>query len=298
MVRTLVGLSLLFTLFCYPAYAQGLCPPMPLSETQNTIVKGSAEASVLTKWLSALKGNGEFQSSNQDIFGSNGAVDRAKVTAFVTECRLILQTFPAKDQLKEIRATYDRIFGGKQPQKPSSLRLQIQNPTQAISLLGDRQPAFGQNAVYCDAMKLKLIVAHDQLGTDPILVTSIAFLAEPLEFPAEQIGINCDVDTLKSVPYGIIQQNKFQLSISSTGKLGGRYLRSGKTGDSWVIQPRNILDGPSGAIAISLKGGEEPVGYDVLLHSLNRRVYKVWFEATYDAGGPKTAKSEAILIKR
>ena len=182
-------------------------------------------------------------------------------------------------------------------QRKSDLRLQVENVSQGVPLVSSERPTFQGEPVVCDTARLNLVVAHNGEGDQPIMVNDIAVKVEPVAPELASQKINCEVDTLATKPFGIVERDLYVLDVSKNGAKG-RFIRSAKPGEAFAINPNNILQTSGEQQAITLKPGEEPTGYAVSVVAAAPGLYRVWFTADYDAAGSKSAKTESFLLAK
>lgn len=182
-------------------------------------------------------------------------------------------------------------------QNKSDLRLQMENVGQGVPLVSSEHPAFHGESVVCDTARLTLVVAHNGEGKQPIMVNDIAVKVEPVSQEQASRKINCEVDTLATKPFGIVERDLYVLNVSSKGA-SGRFIRSARPGEAFAINPDNILQTSGEQQAITLKPGEEPIGYAVSVVAAAPGLYRVWFTADYDAKGSKSTKTESFLLAK
>jgi hypothetical protein len=179
-----------------------------------------------------------------------------------------------------------------------NLRAEIENPIQAVGLVGNSQPTVNGQPVFCDTVRLSLILAHNQHGTTPIAINSISLKVEPLN-PSDsnsQKSVDFDVDVLALHPYGVAERKTF-VFMADSQNIAGRYIESLERDGSWTVDSNNILTGGKKDLAITLKPGEEPLGFNICIQSKIAKLSRAWFSINYDAGGMKHLDTNAILIQ-
>jgi hypothetical protein len=181
------------------------------------------------------------------------------------------------------------------PVRGSDLRLQIERLSQGIQLLSGQQPRWKGEPVFCDTVKLSLVVAHNGEGKQPVLVNDIGVAAERIAAETAASGVDCAVDTLSSKPFGIQERNAYLLDISESGR-SGRFIESARPGAAFKINPNNLLERSDRTIEISLVPNETPIGYDIYVEAQSPGLYRVWFTSNYDASGPRTTKTGSFLL--
>jgi hypothetical protein len=181
------------------------------------------------------------------------------------------------------------------PVRGSDLRLQIEHLSQGIQLLSGQQPRWKGEPVFCDTVKLSLVVAHNGEGKQPVLVNDIGVSAERIAAETASNGVDCAVDTLSSKPFGIQERNAYFLDIAESGR-SGRFIESARPGSAFKINPDNLLQRSDRTVDISLVPNETPIGYDIFVEAQAPGLYRVWFTSNYDASGPRTAKTGSFLL--
>jgi hypothetical protein len=182
-------------------------------------------------------------------------------------------------------------------QNKSDLGLRVENVSQGVPLVSSEHPTFRGEPVVCDTARLTLVVAHNGEGKQPIMVNVIAVKVEPVAPELASQKINCEVDTLATKPFGIVERDLYVLDVSRKGA-SGRFIRSARPGEAFAINPNNILQTSEEQQAITLKPGEEPTAYAVSVVAAAPGLYRVWFTADYDAAGSKSAKTESFLLAK
>ncbi len=179
-----------------------------------------------------------------------------------------------------------------------NLRAEIENPVQAVGLVGNLQPMVNGQPVFCDTVKLSLILAHSHHGTTPIAINSISLRTEPLtpEATGAQKTVDFEVDALSLRPYGIAERKAF-IFMANNQNIIGRYIESLEKDGSWPVDANNILTGEKRDLALTLKPGEEPLGFNISIQSKIPKLSRVWFSINYDAGGAKHLDTNSILIQ-
>lgn len=176
----------------------------------------------------------------------------------------------------------------------SDLRLQIQGLSQGIELLSRQQPRLNGEPVFCDTVKLYLVVAHNGEGSRPVLVNDIGMKVERISTRTPN-QVDCAVDTLSSKPFGIQERNTYVLDVSDSGR-SGRYIESARPGEAFRVNPDNILQFGGRSVDITLKPAEEQVGYNVFVEAQTPGLYRIWFTSNYDASGPRNTTTRAFLL--
>jgi hypothetical protein len=184
------------------------------------------------------------------------------------------------------------------PLKPSparGLRAEIRNVVQAIGLQGAPPRTATNERLYCDSLRLTLILAHDGQSSVPVSIDAIAVNAAAVAPAALGSGATCRVDRFSSQPHGIVEKNVFFVTLGD-GAVRTRFLQ-----DSTVavrVDENNILTAPTRARAITLKPNEEPVSLDVIVQSLATEPRSLTFTISYDHDGAQTLTTEKVLVWR
>lgn len=179
----------------------------------------------------------------------------------------------------------------------SDLRFEVQRVSQAVNTIDGVKLSLDGEYIYCEAARLTLLLSHNRGGKSPVLVNGIAVVTEPVPPSKAKEAPKCQVDSLASKPFGIVEQNTYILTLSSTGG-SGRYIKSAGPGAAWAVSMKNILQSPAAKIGISLKPDEEPIAFEVILVSSVDSVQRVRFVASYDALGEKKIATGSLLIAR
>jgi pimeloyl-ACP methyl ester carboxylesterase len=176
----------------------------------------------------------------------------------------------------------------------SALRFEAQSLKQIKKRLED-QPKLKGQVVFCDSMRLTLLVGLAQTSTTPVLVKSISVHSEPIPEGSSLKPGSCDIDTLSSTPYGIIETETFLIQSDEAG-VSARFIQNAKV--AFPLDTDNLLRLPATARAITLKPGEEPVAFNILLQSTATTPQRIWFTADYDEAGQRTASTGPIFLWR
>jgi hypothetical protein len=174
-----------------------------------------------------------------------------------------------------------------------AIRAEIENVTQIRQLLGDAPQAEGQQ-VYCDAIRFTLLLAHTKLSSFPVRINSIAAHVREIQDTHLLAGA-CKVDVLSSKPYGIVETDTFLLTSSDSG-LNAKFIQNAEK--AFEVASDNLLRSASRTRAVTLKSGEEPGGFDILMQARSKRPQQVWFSIQYDDDGARTLTTKPILIWR
>lgn len=108
---------------------------------------------------------------------------------------------------------------------------------QAIDLLDATPPTYRGRTVFCDTVRLTLVLDQQGRGTKPVLIHRIAFRSESVPEIAHDI---CHIDPLSSRPAGIAEKDLYVLSLRPA-RTTARYLKSGREGEAWPVSPNNLL---------------------------------------------------------
>jgi pimeloyl-ACP methyl ester carboxylesterase len=174
------------------------------------------------------------------------------------------------------------------------LRFEVQDIKQVKETIGI-SPTMDGRRVYCDSVRLTLLLAHNQQGTTPIRVNSLAVTAAPLELANTSQLQRCVIDPLSARPYGIVESNAFLIALTDQG-LTAKYLKSAR--DISEVSTTNLLRSSDVARAVTLKPGEEPVGFDVLVQSKAKPPMAVVFSVHYDENGARVLSTAPLIIWR
>jgi len=174
------------------------------------------------------------------------------------------------------------------------LRMAIEG-VQQIKRVTGTQPQFQGQTVFCDSVRLTLLFAHTN-ASSPIRVNDIAVHSK-LVVDAEALTKGeCDVDPLSARPYGIVETDAFVITGDDTGGVVAKFIKDSTT--AFPVDPDNILRSSTGVRAITLRPGEEPVAFDILLETKSDKLLRIWFTANYDSDGPQTVSTPEILLWR
>jgi hypothetical protein len=175
----------------------------------------------------------------------------------------------------------------------TGLRAEIQDIVQAIGLRGEPPRTLANERVYCDSLKLTLLVAHDGRSAAPILINSIAVNARAVEKASIATGSHCDVDRFSSQPHGIIEKNTFFFTLSD-GAVKSRFLRDAAT--AIPVDQKNLLSSPSISRAIALTPNEQPVVFDAIVQSFATQPQALTFTIAYDHDGARMLTTKPIVV--
>ncbi len=174
-----------------------------------------------------------------------------------------------------------------------SLRFQVQAVTQIRPALQQPQQIDG-TPLYCGALSLTLVLAHAQRGGAPIRVHSIGVRSEPA--PTGMLPPDaCAVDVLGARAHGIVNTDVFRLSSEDSG-VKARFMRDAT--HILDVPSENLLRASTGSRAVTLKPGEAPEAFEILIDVRARKPQRLWFVADYDEDGPRTLATPPILIWR
>jgi hypothetical protein len=179
----------------------------------------------------------------------------------------------------------------------SALRIDTQEITQAVALIQKNQPTINGEPVFCDTAKLSLLLAHNQGGKRPIMVNSVTLHVEPMTLDSSLPILNCEVDPLGGKPYGIGLRDTYVFDVGKTNTKG-IFIESSQPNAAKKVDPNNILQVADIGHSVTLKPGEEQVAWNVLVNLNKGGIYKIWFSADYDAGGPKTVQTQKFILTR
>ena len=174
------------------------------------------------------------------------------------------------------------------------LRMDVQGLKQ-IRKPADKQPALNGQPVFCDALRMTLLLAHTQRGSIPVRVNAISVHSEPVRDAATLKPGDCAVDRLSSKPYGIVETDTFLISSGENG-MQAKFIKNASV--ALPVSAENLLRSSSSVRAVTLKPGEEPVGFELILEAKARTPQRIWFSADYDEDGERSRSSSAILIWR
>lgn len=173
------------------------------------------------------------------------------------------------------------------------LRVEVQNARQLIGLNGEAPRTTRSETVFCDSMKLTLVLANPTKAKSPVLINSISVESAPMD--ADQIAqmSPCKVDRFSSRPHGIVERNTYMLQVDDSA-VRGKYLKDAS--NSVPITPANVLAIGSAAKAIALRPGEEPFGLDFYLQSGSKEPRQVTFIVSFDQDGEKKLATHRVVL--
>lgn len=181
----------------------------------------------------------------------------------------------------------------RSPARSGTLRAEIQNATQLIGLRESQPQTQIKEPIYCDSMKLSLVLANPEKAGAPVLINAIGVEVTPLDAAQVVPGLQCKVDRFDSHPHGIVERNTYMMQIVDAG-VRGKLLKDATT--SVPVQSQNILVAGANTRAISLRPGEEPVGLDFQLQSTARQPQQITFTISYDQDGEKKLTTRRVLL--
>ena len=173
------------------------------------------------------------------------------------------------------------------------LRAELENVQQVIALQTKPPETLKGEPVFCDSMKLSLVLAHTGRPKAPILINSITVNSSPLDVNQLQSGASCKVDELSSVPHGIIEKNVFSIDLGDR-KVIGRYIKDANT--AVAVEAANLLASRLATRAITLKPDEEPVGLDILVRSVAKEPRVLTFTISYDQDGERRITTRRLVV--
>ena len=183
--------------------------------------------------------------------------------------------------------------GGSAGPASKALRLQVQGVMQTRPAL-QKPPQIDGTPLYCGALRLTLVLAHAQRVGAPIRVHSVGVRSEPV--PAGMLPPDaCAVDVLGARAHGIVNTDVFRLSSEDSG-IKARFMRDAT--HILDVPSQNLLRSPTGSRAVTLKPGEAPEAFEILIDVRARTPQRLWFVADYDEDGPRTLATPPILIWR
>lgn len=174
------------------------------------------------------------------------------------------------------------------------LRMEAQGMKQ-IRKSVDKQPELQGQPVFCDSMRLTLLLAHSQRGNTPVRVNAISVRSEPVRDAASLKPGACAIDRLSSRPYGIVETDTFHVTSSENG-VRARLIKNATT--IFDVSAENLLRSATGVRAITLKPGEEPVAFEIMLETKAKSPQRIWFSADYDEDGQRTLSTTPIVVWR
>ncbi|MGA4278372.1 esterase/lipase family protein [Ralstonia nicotianae] len=187
-------------------------------------------------------------------------------------------------------AAYISLMG---KEKEVGLRAEVQNIRQLIGIRGAQPTTQGKEPIFCDSMKLSLVLASSARGKSPILINSIRVNSAPLEGAQLPAGAQCKVDRFSSQPHGIIERNTYLIQVDEAS-VRGKFLKDAV--NSVPVDSQNVLIAGAVARAISLRPGEEPVGLDFYLQSTSKQPQQITFTIDYDEGGERKLTTDRVIL--
>ena len=196
---------------------------------------------------------------------------------------------------RAFRSAYTEVIGAPDSGATIGLRVDIQNVQQAIPLQAKQPRTVQGESVFCDSMRLSLILARTGRSSAPIVVNSIAVKASPFNLDQLQAGTSCQVDQAGALPHGIIEKNMFFVSLTERAN-SVRWIKDGS--NSSVVRTENILSSPTSSRGIVLKPNEEPVSLDFYVRSTIKSPQVLTFSVNFDEGGEKTLSTKQVVVWR
>ncbi len=189
-----------------------------------------------------------------------------------------------------LKTAMESVGGGAGPSS-KALRLQVQAVMQIRPAL-QQPPQIDGTPLYCGALRLTLVLAHAQRGGAPIRVHSVGVRSEPV--PAGTLPPDaCAVDVLGARAHGIVNTDVFRLSSENAG-VKARFMKDAT--HIVDVPSENLLRAPTASRAVTLKPGEAPEAFEMLIDVRARTPQRLWFVAEYDDDGPRTLATPPILI--
>lgn len=175
----------------------------------------------------------------------------------------------------------------------TGLRSEIQNVTQLRQPIGPALKTDGQR-VFCDSVRLTLLFAHSKQSDIPLRISSVSPHVESIA-DASLNRTGCAIDPLSSRPYGIVESETYVLTSFDDG-VKAKYIKN--MNSAFAVRSDNILRSEAGTKAITLKPGEEPVAFDVLVEAKAAFPQRIWFSIEYDEDGPRVLTTRPIILWR
>jgi hypothetical protein len=168
----------------------------------------------------------------------------------------------------------------------SGLTVRIESPRQAIPIVGSA-PMVGGDTVFYEAVRLDLLLSHDQNGKRSVRVTRLGLEHAPLTLDARtQEALEYEVDVLGIPPYGIVALKEYAFVLNGS-RAEGTYLRSRDLAGAVTVDPGNIFESVEGidAVSISPEGNNAHFQAAIVLEAGTPGLYRARFRARYDVAG-------------
>jgi hypothetical protein len=315
-VRNILLFVIPFGLVPHPTKAAAIvCPEMPDKITQvNKDVVSDIKATVgsLGK-LKAGEINTRTEIVTKNIVEKYAHGDQLFVIQMMsaTYCSMLRESPQiTDDQRQELWNKFqEKVFSIINPGSPQSsppppkagrigapgkgLRAEIQNPTQDKRLIGPQPRTTSNKPVFCESLKLNLVLAPSAASIAPVLINSIVLDVEPITH-LDWKG-TCALDKLASRPHGIQEKNVFLFTLEDN-EVVGRLIKDENTALS--VGQDNLLQAGDTSRAITLKPNEEPVAFDVYIHSKSDTPRQLRFRINYDYNGAATAVTDSVIVTK
>ncbi len=172
----------------------------------------------------------------------------------------------------------------------SAVRLEVQALEQVTELIGDLPNADG-TTVYCDTMRLKLLVAHNGEGNSRVSVLRLGVRHEIANETVDLTG--CRIDPLAGRPHGIVGAESYKIHFRRNG-VDARHFVS-QTNSS-VIDPANLITKQSGPAFISIARDDAPVVFDIIVTNVRKDLLSITFVAETDVEDQQPTSTSPFLI--
>ena len=173
------------------------------------------------------------------------------------------------------------------------LRVDIQNVAQLIGLRGAAPKTIRSEPVYCDSMKLTLVLANPSTARSPVLVNNIRIDSAPVTSDQIGQGEQCKVDRFSSRPHGIVERNTYLMQVDDS-TVRGKFLKDAN--NSVQVAATNVLSIGAVPRAISLRPGEEPVGLDFYFQASSKEPRQVTFTVSFDQDGEHKLTTQRVVL--
>ncbi len=200
---------------------------------------------------------------------------------------------PASEQDKPYRAFKSAYLTSLGSASENGLRAQVENLHQDLALTDAAPSVDSGETIYCDTVKLNLVIAHAGSDKTPVIVNSISVDEKPLDTKIETTKGVCKVDVLSSHPHGIIEKNVYVIALANS-VTSARWIKDEKT--ALPVRADNLLQSGMESRGISLKYDEEPVSLDVYIQSSSAIPQALTFTVNYDQNGPHAVTTKRLLI--
>jgi hypothetical protein len=180
----------------------------------------------------------------------------------------------------------------------TDLLFDLQELQQAVPLVG-APPRLEGTTVYCESVRMLLVLGHNRLGDTPVLVNRVGIEVEPVPGGgAPNAGRDYDVDVLGLRPRGIVDVRRYEMGIKADD-VRGRFIADRSASGAEEINPRNLLERSNGLEGVSLAAAETPIALSIVVQADGPGLYRVRFQVGYTVrGAGRHARTDWIYLYR